>query len=266
VGLCGCHRSPDSPQLLASYWCAACAARRCGSNAPPCARARAPHPARRYWGLACRALGARAWPIWQRCAHVAHAELTCASTWNVEHQEPCSCTCVAEGSHAPLLAHCLHRAMELPSQRPNAPAVKSLLLQACAGIAPVHVTGEVTLNGKPLQSCGMHRTVRYVDEEDRSLPQLTVRETLLFSSTVQGPRFAPGATCATRLLPFECLHNVRRMPDSLDVALRKARSRLPPRLCAELLRKLEDAEAQAGVTPDSGCADVRHGFSKPCER
>ena len=79
---------------------------------------------------------------------------------------------------------------------------KSLLLQACCGVCPVDITGEITLNGQPLSKCCAHRTTRYVDEEDTFNSQLTVRETLLFASMVQGPRFSQGVGPPT----VHCVH------------------------------------------------------------
>ena len=71
---------------------------------------------------------------------------------------------------------------------------KSLLLQACSSVAPVDtVSGDVTFNGVSVGQCCVHRTARYVDEQDNFNGSMTVRETLLFASMVQGPRFTPGA-------------------------------------------------------------------------
>ena len=67
------------------------------------------------------------------------------------------------------------------------------ILQALCGVAPVKVTGEVTYNGRAPSTFNLQRTARYVDHEDLFNPELTVREVLLFSAMVQGPRFQRGA-------------------------------------------------------------------------
>ncbi|DBA99141.1 TPA: hypothetical protein ACH3X3_011764 [Trebouxia sp. C0006] len=68
-------------------------------------------------------------------------------------------------------------------------AGKSTLLNALAGRmqkTAMHVTGDITYNGKGFDQFRAVHTAAYVDQDDLHLPMLTVKETLDFGSRVQG--------------------------------------------------------------------------------
>ena len=66
---------------------------------------------------------------------------------------------------------------------------KTMLMKACVGAAPVQLSGDITFNGHHQHEFNVRRTARYVDQFDLHNPQLTVRETLMFSALVQGPGY-----------------------------------------------------------------------------
>jgi ABC-type sulfate/molybdate transport systems ATPase subunit len=71
---------------------------------------------------------------------------------------------------------------------------KSALLKLIAARLPTsRLTGQVTYNGSAVDKLGMEisNIVKYVEQEDRHLPLLTVRETLQFAEAFQAEVCAP---------------------------------------------------------------------------
>lgn len=77
-------------------------------------------------------------------------------------------------------------------------AGKTTLLSILAGMVPLRrVNGEVLVNGRPMDAALFRRVSGYVPQEDSLIPQLTVEESLLYSSRL---RLGGGAARARELL------------------------------------------------------------------